>query len=346
VITTNPPVLAFSALARGANPTAQSLAVTSMAGGSPLSFNAAASSDRNWLRISAQRGTTPLVLNASADLAGLAEGTYSGRIRVVPVNPAADPQTVTVTLTVAARPGPAPRGNTGGAVNAATNRAQLAPGGLGTLYGLGLGPTPGVTAAFLPGTTTLPTKLAGVRLLINETYGALISEAPLLYVSDTQVNFQLPFEAFGRAEVQLVVDNNGNLSAPQSLQVVASSPGIFTYGANRAVAVNEDGAVNSSDTAALRGSLLTVYMTGQGLVTPLVSTGSAARARPLARAPFASRAWIGGVPAEILFLGLTPGLVGVLQVNLVVPFGAPAGDTPLMVNIGGWTSNTPLVSVR
>ncbi|HYM11286.1 MAG TPA: hypothetical protein VEU62_11165, partial [Bryobacterales bacterium] len=143
-----------------------------------------------------------------------------------------------------------------------------------------------------------------------------------------------------------VVDNNGSLSGPLPVQVVPIAPGIFTYGNNRAVVVNADNSVNAAGNGALRGSVMSVYMTGQGTVTPAVATGAAAPSDPLALAPFATKAWIGGAPAQVLFVGLTPGLVGVLQINLVVPYAAPSGDSPLVINIGGWTSNTPTVSVQ
>jgi uncharacterized protein (TIGR03437 family) len=186
----------------------------------------------------------------------------------------------------------------------------------------------------------------GVRLLVLETYGALIAEAPLLYVGENQINFQLPFEAFGRAEVRLVVDNNGNLSDPVSLQVVSSSPGVFTWAANRAVAINPDNSVNTPANAVYRGDYLTVYMTGQGVVTPTLPTGAAAPLKPLVRSPLPAKVWIGGAVAQIQFLGLTPGLVGVLQLNVTVPYEAPLGDSPLVVNINGSTSNEALVSVK
>jgi uncharacterized protein (TIGR03437 family) len=345
-ITANPPALSFSATAGGPNPAPQAISVTSIGGGTALSFTASASAGAGWLKVSAPNGTTPYRINVWPDLAGLQPGTYSGVVTIVTQGAPIGPQAVAVSLTVNAPARPAPQINNGGAVNAASNKTQLAPGSLGTLYGTALGPAGGVSASFLPGTTQLPTRLQGVRLLVNETYGALIAEAPLLYISDTQINFQLPFETFGRAEVGLVVDNNGLLSGSIPVQVVPISPGIFTYGNNRAVAVNADNSLNSSTAPALRGSVMTVYMTGQGTVAPAVPTGAAAPVDPLARAPFPAQAWIGGAPARILFLGLTPGLVGVLQLNLVVPPSAPTGDSPLVVNIGGWTSNTPSVSVR
>ncbi len=346
-LSANPAALSFVALAGGTNPAPQPIGVTAMGGGPEVSFTASTTTGSgNWLRVSAERGTTPLMLNAVVDAAGLREGSYIGLIRVNAVGQAIPSPAVTVILTVNARSGVPPRVNAGGAVNAANGRAPLAPGGLGTLYGQGLGPAIGAVASFLPAAPVLPTRLAGVRLLLSDVTGAPIAEAPLLYASDRQINFQLPFETQGHAEVWLVVDNDGVRSEPHLLSVVGSAPGIFTWAGNRAVAVNEDNSVNTAGNPAWRGSFLTLYMTGQGNVTPPLPTGAAASERTLSRYPGSAQAWIGGTPARLTFVGLTPGLVGVLQINLVVPDGAPAGETSVIVNLGGWTSNSATLSVR
>ncbi|HYM11869.1 MAG TPA: hypothetical protein VEU62_14125, partial [Bryobacterales bacterium] len=250
-ISANPLTISFSAVARGNNPAAQSISVTSIGGGVPLSFNAAAVGEGgNWLKISDNGGTTPRSLGVWADISGLAPGTYNGAVTVSATGVSLGPKKVPVTLVVSAESAPAPHLNSGGAVNAASNKTQLAPGALGTLYGTTLGPQGGAAAQFILGTNLLPTRLQGVRLLVEETYGALIAEAPLLYVSDSQINFQLPFETFGRSEVELVVDNNGSLSGPLPVQVVPIAPGIFTYGNNRAVVVNADNSVNAAGNGA------------------------------------------------------------------------------------------------
>jgi len=343
-LSANPLALSFTAVVRGANPVAQSIGVTSMGGGSALSFTA--TTNASWLKTSAANGNTPRALNVWPDIAGLGEGTHTARVTVTPLGGGLAPRTVGVSVRVTARPEGFPRISTGGVINAANFRRQLSPGALGSVYGENFGPSTPVVAAFVPNTTTLPTSVQGVRVLVQETYGALIAEAPLLYVSRTQINFQLPYECFGRAEVLIVVDINGALSDPQAVQVISSAPGVFTWGAGRAVAVNQDGSVNTAENGAQRGSVLTVYLTGQGVITPPLASGAAAGSRPLVRCPLPSRAWVGGSTAQLLFVGMAPGLVGVLQVNLTVPWDAPSGETQLLFNVDGWTSNFAGVTVR
>jgi uncharacterized protein (TIGR03437 family) len=48
---------------------------------------------------------------------------------------------------------------------------------------------------------------------------------------------------------------------------------------------------------------------------------------------------IGGVPAQVLFSGLTPQFTGVNQVNIVVPSGvSPGNAVPLQIQAGTVTT--------
>jgi uncharacterized protein (TIGR03437 family) len=217
----------------------------------------------------------------------------------------------------------------GGVVNNAGFQAPVAPGSLIAIFGDNLAAAP-AAASTLP----LPTTLGGVSVTVNGTLAA-----PLIYVSDKQINAQLPYEtSVGSATLSV------NGSAPVSFSVVASAPGILTYGANRAVAINQDGSLNSSDHPAQAGSWVTVYMSGQGLVSPAVVSGAASPGNPVAQPMLAVVATIGKQSAGIMFAGLTPGAVGLFQVNLRIPALA-SGDFPLMVSVGQGQSNTPLISV-
>jgi uncharacterized protein (TIGR03437 family) len=214
-----------------------------------------------------------------------------------------------------------------------------------TLFGANLGPAEGVSPPYLPGTQTLPTRFAGVRVLVRDAGGAQITEAPLLYISRTQINFQVPFETSGRTSVLVAVDNNDLVSAAEPVALAAVAAGLFAHGANRAVAQNQDFSLNQPAIPAPRGGALIAYLTGQGSVVPPVSTGQAAPASPLSVATASATATIGGVPATVLFLGLTPGLVGLAQANILVPDAAPLGDQILLITIGGQTANGALVSI-
>ncbi|MGI8743046.1 MAG: hypothetical protein ACR2NN_10865 [Bryobacteraceae bacterium] len=110
------------------------------------------------------------------------------------------------------------------------------------------------------------------------------------------------------------------------------------------MAQNQDYSLNTPTNGAEAGSVITLYMTGQGPLDNPVPSGTAAVASSLSRATLSVRATIAGRGAEVLFAGMTPGLVGVLQVNLVVPPLLP-GPYSIDVTIGGSKSNSPSITV-
>jgi len=86
-------------------------------------------------------------------------------------------------------------------------------------------------------------------------------------------------------------------------------------------------------------------MTGQGAVSNPPPDGATALGSPVSQTAATTTATIGGTNAQVLFSGLTPSLVGVLQVNIQIPTVA-AGDQPLVVTIGGVASNSALITVQ
>lgn len=217
----------------------------------------------------------------------------------------------------------------GGIVNAAGFQAPVAPGSVISIFGANLAST----SAPAPG-VPLPTTLGGVSVVVNSSL-----RAPLFYVSPTQINALLPYETLpGSATLSV------NGSTPISFTVAASAPGVILYGANRAVAVNQDYSLNGPDHPALAGGWITVYMSGQGLVSPSVATNAVSPSNPVAIPVLPVTATLGGQPAAVLFAGLTPGAVGLFQVNLRIPALA-SGDFLLVVTVGGARSNGALVAV-
>ncbi len=93
-----PVTLSFDAVVGGAAPTAKNVSVAST--GAPLTYTAVASAA--WLNVSPGSGQTPANLSVSVNPAGLGVGSYTGTITVTAAG--ANPQTVNVTLNVAAAP--------------------------------------------------------------------------------------------------------------------------------------------------------------------------------------------------------------------------------------------------
>jgi uncharacterized protein (TIGR03437 family) len=55
---------------------------------------------------------------------------------------------------------------------------------------------------------------------------------------------------------------------------------------------------------------------------------------------------IGGLPAQVSFSGMTPGFVGLWQINVRVPDVQPGPTVPLVVSIGGVTASTVTIAVE
>jgi uncharacterized protein (TIGR03437 family) len=112
-----------------------------------------------------------------------------------------------------------------------------------------------------------------------------------------------------------------------------------------AIALNyPSGEFNSADLSAPPGSYVIAYVTGQGALNGTIATGEAALLAPLLAPLAAVTATVGGVPADIAFVGLAPGIAGLLQLNLKIP-EAGAGEQIFQVSIGGVLSNSTVLSV-
>jgi adhesin/invasin len=157
-------------------------------------------------------------------------------------------------------------------------------------------------------------------------------EAPLYYVSPTQLNIQVPWQtAVGPAS--LAVNNNGQI-ASQTFYVSAASPGIFTDQTHTIV----------PNGAAAHGQITTLYLAGAGAVTPAIATGSAP-ASGTPPAPQDVTVTVNGVPASTTFIGIPSWAVGVTQINFEIPSGIPTGKQPVVVNVNGVSSATAYVNV-
>lgn len=76
-----------------------------------------------------------------------------------------------------------------------------------------------------------------------------------------------------------------------------------------------------------------LYATGLGTVTPLVQSGVPAPTTPPATTVDTPSVTIGGLAADPLFSGLSPGSVGLYQLNVRVPTNAPSGDLDVVVSL-------------
>jgi uncharacterized protein (TIGR03437 family) len=195
----------------------------------------------------------------------------------------------------------------------------VAPYELVSLYGAGLGPATAVSGQIVNG--LLETSLGGVQVLFNNV------AAPLLYAGPNQINAIVPSTVSNgnTASVQ-VVTPNGTLNGP-TLSVVPSEPEVFQNGppmpaGGAAVALNQDGSVNSASNLAAPGSIVTVWATGAGLDNStfdqdgLIATSLFSPQLPVSVLDASNENVDGVYSLEVLYAGNAPGMItGVIQVN-------------------------------
>ena len=105
--------------------------------------------------------------------------------------------------------------------------------------------------------------------------------APLLYVSDNQINAVTPSGLASKASTQVCVVFQGSQTNCIYAGIALASPGVFLSGVATnnptpfAAAVNQDGTVNSAQHPASVGSIVSIYATGLGMITPAPTDGAA-----------------------------------------------------------------------
>ncbi|MBI3695732.1 MAG: hypothetical protein HY238_12950 [Acidobacteria bacterium] len=340
VILSIPTSLSFATFSDAGSPPPQALSVSNGGEGTlnwrieATTFNGGA-----WLQVTAPgpSGTATV----SAELGSLGAGTYAGRLTIIAEGATNSPVQVPVTFTV--RP-PQVTFERSTVVNAASFQPQsLAPGEIVSIFGSRLGPREGAVFALDPATQKIPTTLAGTTVTFDGV------RAPLYYVSYNQVNLQVPFEVADKGSVRMVVTATGVEPGETTVSIVEAAPGIFTVGDNRAAALNQDFTLNSPDNPADAGSVIQLFITGQGVLDTKVETGALAPVAPPFPKPVLRVAVnIGGFEAKVLFAGLAPGFVGLTQINVEVPRGAgPTNQARVVVGFGFNQTLTPaFVAVR
>ncbi len=267
----------------------------------------------SWLTLAQLSGTGPAQIALQASGEGFEPGVY--RATIVLQSPSAVPQTVNVPVMFVYGPqGAAQEIDAVG--NAASYKTMASPGMLLTIYGSHLANTTDQANS-----TPLPFVLDGVSVAVNGL------AAPILYISPTQINIQVPYEA-GAGPAVLGVNNNGQIAGFQ-FEIAPAAPGIFADG---------NGFIAGAS-GAKPGGYATLYLTGAGDINSALPTGYAAStSTPAASLPkplLPVSVTVAGQPAFLQFIGNTAGTVGVTQVNFLLPSGAATGTQPVVVTVGG-----------
>ena len=281
------------------------------------------------------------------ELTHIGNGVWTGTWR--PVNRSPEPVVVTVSATFSAdsvqqagqasvsgavqEVGRPPVLTSAGIVNSAT--ATSGPAGVGsliTIYG-----------------ANLAESSAGAATATQVYLGA--QQLSLLYAGNGQVNVQVPYDTPPNSQQQIVIVRGNTASVPETLTIAPVQPGIYTQdmsGSGQGVIVKSDMVtVARPGSPASRGDVVVIYATGLGPVTPPVLPGQPAPASPLSQTANPVTVTIGGRQGEVWFAGLTPGFLGLYQVNVVVPADADTGDqVPVTLTVAGRTSPAATMAVQ
>jgi uncharacterized protein (TIGR03437 family) len=217
-----------------------------------------------------------------------------------------------------------------GPVNWADGSARLSPGTIFLIRGSNL-----AVQEAARGEAPWPTEMGGARVLLNG------EAVPLTRVSETEIAGMIPYSAaVGGGTMR--VSRDGVLGVELPVTIEPAAPALLLLEPGRAIALNEDGSLNSAENPAAPESLLTVYLTGAGLTEnpPSGGAGAGEESKPLLTVllQFAE------MTLEPVRVRLTPGRVGITEVQFRVPVNE-AGDYPVAVRVGEVLSAPAQVSL-
>lgn len=238
------------------------------------------------------------------------------------------------------------------AISAVVNAASLvagqpvAPGSYITIFGRGL-----AEAARISQTPYLPISLGGIAVSFDRPDKGLSIPGRLFYVSDSQVNVQVPWEFQGLSSVQMKVYHGDSGSLVSTVPLNDFAPAFFEYrdaqsGNLLAAALDQGFQLITPTNPAQKGKVVQFYVNGLGPVKNHPPSGEIAPVQPLLVTDLVPSVSIGGQAATVLFNGLAPQNVGLYQVNALVPAGVPSGLQPVVVTINGVSSKTTAIPVQ
>ena len=309
--------------------------LTVATGGDPalVAVGASTTGGQGWLSAAAPESypplfeaITPAVVRVTASAAQA--GTYHSEVIVTWAQ-----GTIHVPVTFSVSPGlGSPPPLTTAILNAASQTpGPLAPGEIFTIFGLGIGPAP--TGMQLDTAGKVATTLSGTQVMVNDV------AAPLVYASPGQLNAIVPYETATNGVARVRVTLLGQASGAWDVPLAGAAPAIFTVGSTgvgQGAVLNQDSSLNGPSNPAAPGSVIQIFATGEGQTSPPGQTGTitgSSGGAPVLHV----KVTIGGIDAVLQFAGSAPTAVaGLLQVNAIVPQGAPSGPAvPIVLSLGG-----------
>lgn len=214
-------------------------------------------------------------------------------------------------------------------VNAASYEPGISPGALATIFGDNLTT---VSDVVLADSDPLPDELADVQVTISgipaPIYGIAYANG------QDQISIQVPYEApTGPNAAEIQVIDQGTVVADFFTDSFTEDPGIFTYDNNDAIAEASDGSLIGPNNPAQPGEPLVLYVTGLGPLNDpnLVDGYGSPTAPPFATTVDPFQVVLDNENCNVFFSGLSPGFVGLYQINFYVPQDAASGNLPIFI---------------
>jgi uncharacterized protein (TIGR03437 family) len=231
-------------------------------------------------------------------------------------------------------------------VAASYSTTGLAPDSIAAVFG-----DPLATSTMAASATPLPTTLAGTTVKVRDSAGTE-RDAGLFFVSQPQVNYHIPPATVAGTATVTVTSGNGTVSTG-NITVANVAPGIFTanasgtgYAAANTVILRNGNliydVVATFDTATSQFVGKSINLSQEDVTLVLYGTGIRKRTGLGNVAVM-----IGGTAAPVAFAGQVDGLIGLDQINAIIPRSlAGRGDVDVVVTVDGRVANTIRLKIQ
>jgi uncharacterized protein (TIGR03437 family) len=179
----------------------------------------------------------------------------------------------------------------------------------------------------------VPTELSGVAVYVDN------APTPMLYVSGPQINFLIPSgEITGNVTVRVV--REGVTGPEVTIALIDGAPALFVIGTGFAIATHADGTLLTDASPAQPGEIVVIYATGLGPTDPNPEIGEIPETAASMQWLSSLSVSLGGavLPSYLIkYAGVTPGCVGLYQLNIELPQDVGA-DPVIQVSVGAKSS--------
>jgi len=231
-----------------------------------------------------------------------------------------------------------PTPNNGGIVSLSSYVPSFAPGSFISIFGRNLG------SDAVAGSAPYPTLLGGMCVTLNNVPMALISTSNGQINAQIAPNLTVPTAGLTGTVLVRAVDRRVSSTA-QTIRVARTAPGIFPQ-----VYDSQSGRQVTRENPTTRDRYVTIYGTGFGTQFDNIPLDADVDDIRRLVQVYIGDPTIREAQMDVRWAGAIPGMPGIYQVNIYVPWYRLRGDLPLTVRVAGVDSQksgpvVPTVSV-